>query len=138
VWGRRGDAPGEFNFPTHLGLGPDRLYVSDSMNARVQAFDLDGRPQAQIGQRGLYVGNFVRPKGVAADADGNVYVVESMHDTLLVFDRDARPLMSIGGTGQEVGKFYLPSGVWTDGRDRVYVADMYNGRVVVFQFLGGG
>lgn len=138
IWGRRGDQAGELNFPTHLGLGADRLYVSDSMNARVLAFDLDGRPQGTIGQRGLYVGNLVRPKGVAADGDGNVYVVESMHDTLLVFDREGRPLMSIGGTGQDVGKFYLPAGVWTDGRDRVYVSDMYNGRVVVFQFLGGG
>lgn len=137
-WGTRGDAPGELNYPTHLGLGEGRLYVSDSLNARVQAFDLAGRVQGQIGQRGLYVGNLVRPKGVAADAEGNVYVVESMHDTLLVFDRESRLLMSIGGTGQEVGKFYLPAGVWTDGRDRVYVADMYNGRVVVFQFLGGG
>jgi len=75
---------------------------------------------------------------VAADDEGNVYVVESMHDTLLVFDAQARLLLSIGGTGSEVGRFYLPAGVWVDGRNRVFVADMFNGRVVVFQFLGGG
>jgi hypothetical protein len=28
--------------------------------------------------------------------------------------------------------------VWTDSRNRVFVADMFNGRVVLFQFLGGG
>ena len=88
--------------------------------------------------RGLYVGNLVRPKGVAADDEGNIYVIESMHDTLLVFDRQGRLLISIGGTGQDVGRFYLPAGVWVDRHNRVFIADMYNGRVAVFQFLGGG
>jgi outer membrane protein assembly factor BamB len=137
-WGSRGDGGGELNYPTHLTWTGERLLVSDMVNARVQAFDATGQPGWQFGQRGLYVGNLVRPKGVAADDEGNVYVVESMHDTLLVFDDAQRLLLSIGGTGSEVGRFYLPAGVWVDGRNRVYVADMFNGRVVVFQFLGGG
>jgi len=137
-WGRRGDAAGDLNFPTHVAWAHDQLLVTDALNARVQAFDGLGQPVRQLGRRGLYVGNLVRPKGVATDDEGNVYVVESMHDTLLVFDAQARLLLSIGGTGSEVGKFYLPAGVWVDARNRVYVADMFNGRVVVFQFLGGG
>jgi sugar lactone lactonase YvrE len=47
-------------------------------------------------------------------------------------------LLPIGGTGKEIGSFYLPGGVWVDARNRVFVADTFNGRVVVFQFLGGG
>lgn len=136
-WGSRGDAPGELNYPTHLTLSDGTLIVCDSLNARVQGFDGDGKATLRFGERGLYVGNMVRPKGVAADDEGNLYVVESMHDTLLVFDRAGRPLMSLGGTGQDVGRFYLPAGVWVDSRNRVFVADMYNGRVAVFQFLGG-
>lgn len=137
-WGARGDTEGQLNFPTHLAWAQDRLYVTDAINARVQTFDGFGQPLAAIGRRGLYVGNLVRPKGVATDDEGNVYVVESMHDTLLVFDAQARLLLAIGGTGPDVGRFYLPAGVWVDARNRVYVADMFNGRVVVFQFLGGG
>lgn len=136
-WGTRGDGAGELNFPTHLAFSAGTLIVCDSMNARVQGFDGEGQPTLSIGQRGLYVGNLVRPKGVAADDEGNVYVVESMHDTLLVFDRKGRLLIPIGGTGQDVGRFYLPAGVWIDARNRVFVADMFNGRVAVFQFLGG-
>jgi DNA-binding beta-propeller fold protein YncE len=138
AWGTRGDGEGQLNYPTHLAFRDDTLVVSDAMNARVQGFDVIGRPTLRIGRRGLYIGNLVRPKGVAADDEGNVYVVESMHDTLLVFDRDGQLLLSIGGTGQDVGRFYLPAGVWVDQRNRVFVADMFNGRVVVFQFLGGG
>ena len=104
----------------------------------MQILDLDGRPLESVGQRGLYVGNLTRPKGVAVDADGNLYVVESYYDHLLVFSPSGEFLLPIGGTGNAVGQFYLPAGVWADARGRLFVADMYNGRVVIFQYLGGG
>lgn len=137
VIGRRGEAEGEFNFPTYLAFAGERLYVTDTMNSRIQIFDADGKWLSQFGKRGLYVGNLVRPKGVAVDREGNVYVTESFYDNLLVFDSQSRPLLALGGTGKEPGKFYLPAGVWTDSQDRIYVADMFNGRIVVLQFLGG-
>ncbi len=137
TWGRRGSEPGELNYPTHLAVSNGLLLVCDTLNARIQGFDAQGVATLQMGERGLYVGNLVRPKGVAADDEGNVYVVESMYDTLLVFDRAGRFLMSLGGTGKDAGRFYLPAGVWIDARNRVFVADMFNGRVAVFQFLGG-
>ncbi len=139
VLGRRGEAPGEFNFPTHLAYADGELYVTDTMNSRVQVLDAaSGTPRRAIGERGLYIGNLVRPKGVAVDSERNVYVIESYHDHLLVYDRKGRFLMGFGGVGQATGKFYLPAGVWTDQLNRVFIADMFNGRVVVFQFLGGG
>ncbi|MGE4088400.1 MAG: 6-bladed beta-propeller [Immundisolibacter sp.] len=137
VIGRRGEAEGEFNYPTHLAFSQGTLYVTDTLNHRVQAFDADGRVR-RIGQRGLYVGNLVRPKGVAVDGEGNVYVVESYYDSLLVFSAQGEFLLPIGGTGTATGRFYLPAGVWVDAKNRVHVADMFNGRIVLFQFLGGG
>jgi DNA-binding beta-propeller fold protein YncE len=137
--GRRGSGDGEFNFPTHLAFARGELYVTDTLNNRIQVFSADGTTlRSKFGARGLYVGNMVRPKGVATDSEGNVYVVESYYDHLLVFDKRGDFLMAIGGLGQETGKFYLPAGVWVDSRDRVFVADMFNGRIAVFQFLGGG
>ena len=134
--GRPGRGPGEFNAPTHLALMGEKLYVSDTLNARVQVLALDGQPQRMIGARGLYVGNLTRPKGVVVDHDDNVYVVESYYDHLLVFDANGNFLMPIGGTGAGIGQFFLPAGVWSDERGRVFVADMYNGRVIIFQYLG--
>jgi len=136
--GRRGDAPGEFNFPTHLALAGGELYVTDTMNSRVQVFDArSGEVKRRFGERGLYVGNLVRPKGIAVDNEANVYVVEGYYDHLLVFSASGEFLLPIGGTGSETGRFFLPHGVWVDARNRVFVADMFNGRVIVFQFLGG-
>lgn len=134
--GHSGDLAGEMNAPTHLAFAGDELYVTDSLNSRIQIYSGNGDMLRQFGDRGLYVGNLVRPKGVAVDNEGHVYVIESYYDHLLVYDKDGALLMSIGGSGTQPGQFYLPAGIWIDRRNRVFVADMFNGRVEVFQFLG--
>jgi len=137
--GKRGEGPGELNYPTYLALSGGKLIVADTMNARVQMFTLDDTASPIVfGERGTKVGNFVRPKGVATDSENNIYVVESYFDHLLIFDSQARFLLPIGGGGKEAGTFYLPSGVWVDRQNRIFVADTFNGRIAVFQFLGGG
>ncbi len=139
VIGGRGDGPGEFNFPTYLAFAKGELYVTDTLNSRIQVFGADGEVLARsFGKRGLYVGNLVRPKGVAVDTEGNVYVIESYFDSMLVFSAQGELLLPIGGTGTATGRFYLPAGVWVDANNRVMIADMFNGRVVLFQFLGDG
>ena len=135
--GGEGEEAGQLNAPTYLALSGGHLYVTDTLNARIQVFNTDGKFVSQFGERGLYVGNLSRPKGVAASEDGLVYVVESLFDHLLVFDPSGRLLLPIGGTGHAPGQFYLPSGVWAGSGGRVYVSDMFNGRVAVLQFLGG-
>jgi hypothetical protein len=48
--GARGSEPGQFNFPTYIGMDSHRcVYVSDSLNFRVQVFDADLKPLRQIG-----------------------------------------------------------------------------------------
>jgi DNA-binding beta-propeller fold protein YncE len=137
--GERGEGAGQFNFPTYLSLAQGELYVTDSINARVQVFDAQsGQYRRTIGARGMYLGNLVRPKGIAVDGERNIYVIESYYDNLLIYNADGEFLMPLGGTGSGTGRFFLPAGVWTDERNRVFVADMFNGRVVVFSFLGGG
>jgi DNA-binding beta-propeller fold protein YncE len=135
--GQRGEADGEFNFPTHLAFANDRLYVTDTLNSRIQVFDETGKMVGKFGRRGLYVGNLVRPKGIAVDQAENVYVIESLYDQLLVFNKRGETLLALGGEGSSAGQFYLPAGVWADRQNHVYVADMFNGRVTVLEFLGG-
>lgn len=135
--GRQGTEPGQFNGPTHLAFADGRLFVSDTLNARVQVIAPDGAPIAEVARRGLYLGNVVRPKGVAVDGQGHIYVVEGYYDYLLVYDAGGRLLLPIGGTGHTAGKFFLPGGVWTDAAQRIYVADVFNGRIEIFQALAG-
>ncbi len=133
--GSKGEQALQFNSPTYLALHKDELYISDTLNSRIQVLSLDGKYRREFGKRGMYLGNMPRPKGVAVDPQGRVYVVESYYDYLLVYDAQGRPLLPIGGSGRGAGQFNLPSGVWTDEAGLVYVADMFNNRVAVFQYL---
>jgi DNA-binding beta-propeller fold protein YncE len=135
--GQPGTEPGAFNAPTHIDFVDNRLYVVDTLNARVQTLTPQGKPLSTVGERGLYVGNLTHPKGVAVDNDGNVYVTESFYDYLLIYDENGQFLLPIGGTGADPGRFFLPAGLWMDRQERLYVADMFNGRVMVLQYLGG-
>jgi DNA-binding beta-propeller fold protein YncE len=134
--GARGVAAGQFNGPTHLCFMHGKLYVTDTLNARVQILSPGGEALGDIGKRGLYVGNLVRPKGVVSDRDGNIYVVESYYDHMLIFSESGELLLPIGGSGSTTGRFFLPAGAWTANGDRLFVADMFNGRVVVFDYIG--
>lgn len=134
--GAAGEDDAQFNAPTQLAFARGRLYVSDTLNSRVQVFDAEGQRVSGFGERGLYVGNLTRPKGVAVDNAGIVYVIESYYAHLLAYSEKGEFLLGINGSGLEGGEFFLPSGVWTDNQGRLFVADMFNGRVVVFQFLG--
>ena len=137
--GEPGTGEGQLNAPLHVHVSGDKLFVSDALNAYVQVFAKDdGRSLGQIGRRGLYVGNLVRPKGVTTDSDGNVYVVESYYDHLLIYNQGGEFLLPIGGTGNEIGHFYLPAGAWSDQSGRIFVADMFNARVVIFRYVGAG
>jgi DNA-binding beta-propeller fold protein YncE len=136
TWGAEGTGEGQFNHPTYLVYRQGRLYVVDSLNARIQILDRQGRFQQSVGHRGLYVGNFSRPKGIALDSDGNIYVSESYYDHVLIYNAQGSLLMSIGGSGSAPGQFAQPTGIWIDDRDRVYVSDMLNSRVSMFQYLG--
>lgn len=134
--GTAGEADGQFNAPTHLSYTDGLLYVSDTLNSRIQIFDVEGRRVGGFGERGLFVGNLARPKGVAVGAEGITYVVESYFGRLLAFNRQKELLLDISGSGLPDGAFRLPAGVWTDKQGRIYVADMFNSRVVIYQLIG--
>ncbi len=138
-FGSRGTAPGQFNFPVDLCVdGHGRLLVNDTLNFRVQVFDLQGNPTGSIGSAGDSTGHFQRSKGIGADSDGNLYVVDALASTVQIFDLGARFLMNFGGPGAGDGEFWLPSGLAFDASDRLYVADTYNRRVQTFQYVREG
>ncbi|MEI6466270.1 MAG: 6-bladed beta-propeller [Verrucomicrobiota bacterium] len=136
-FGRRGSAPGEFNFPTHLAADANgHLIVTDSMNSRVQILDQAGHSIAVVGGAGDGSGYFSRPKGVAADSFGHIYVADALFDNIQVFDQEGRLLMQFGETGRQPGNFWLPGGIAISRENRIYVADAYNRRVQIFQYVG--
>lgn len=135
-FGRNGAGDGEFNYPTNIFI--DRaglLYVTDSMNFRVQIFDGEGRFVSAFGRLGDGSGDFSKPRGIAVDSDGNIYVADALFDTVQIFDREGRLLLAFGSSGRKEGQMTLPAGLFIDGKDRIYVVDSYNKRVQIFQYM---
>jgi len=136
--GRSGTAPGEFNFPTHLCVdGQGRLYVTDSMNFRVQIFDAEGKYIFHIGKQGDASGHLAVPKSVAVDSLGHLYIVDSYFGRVQIFDLQGRFLLAVGEIGGENGMFQVPAGMAIDSKNRIYVCDSFNKRIQVLQYTRG-
>jgi DNA-binding beta-propeller fold protein YncE len=135
-FGKQGTEHGSFNYPTNIFVSNEKLiYVTDSMNFRVQVFNPDGSFLTSFGKPGDGSGNFSKPKGVAVDSEGHIYVVDSHFENVQIFDRDGNLLLVFGGSGNGKGEFTLPSGIYIDKLDRIYIADSYNRRIQIFQYV---
>ncbi len=92
-----------------------RLLVSDMGGFAVQIYDLDGHYLNTLGQQGVGMGSFSRPKGVAVDRTGITYVVDAAVQVVQMFDRQGRLLMYFGQPGATTrGELLLPASVKVD------------------------
>lgn len=132
----KGDEPGQFLFPTYLVVdSKGNLYVSDTLNSRVQMFDPDGKYVKSFGQRGNSWGMFDKPKGVALDSFGNLYVADSGWSNIQMFNQKEQVLLFFGGRGPIPGMLKNPTAVAIDKRNHIYVADYLNHRVEEYQLV---
>ena len=136
--GKRGESPGEFNYPTFIWIDKAGVvYIVDSMNFRIQILNSDGELISVFGQIGDATGYFSRPKGIATDSFGNIYVVDALFHAVQIFDKNGNLLYHFGKQGREDGQFWLPTGIFIDDNDYIYISDSYNSRVQVFQLING-
>jgi len=137
--GSRGAGPGHFNYPTNVAIDSrGRIYVSDSLNFRVQQFGPDFMPTRQIGKKGDMPGYFGQPKGVAVDSADHLYVMDANFEAVQIFDPDGNLLLDFGHEGRAPGEFWLPAGIFIDPHNRIWVADVYNRRIQVFDYVTEG
>jgi len=135
--GKEGDdAPGTFARPTNIAVGAKgELYVSDTLNSRIQIFDAGGNFVSAFGKGGDGPADFARPKGIALDSDGHVWVADADQNRVKVYDRQGRLCAFFGEYGYFPGQFALPSGIAIDRNNRVIVAEqVLNGRLQVFRY----
>jgi DNA-binding beta-propeller fold protein YncE len=132
----KGSKPGEFLFPTYVTVDPlGSVYVTDTLNSRVQVFDTDGNYVRSFGQRGNSWGMFDKPKGVALDNFGNLYVVDSGWSNVQIFNQKGAVLLFFGGNGRNPGLLWAPTAIAIDKRNRIFVADNLNHRVEMYQLI---
>jgi DNA-binding beta-propeller fold protein YncE len=130
------DSPGTFARPTNIAVAPNgNVYVSDTLNQRIQIFDADGNYLSMFGKPGDGPADMARPKGIAIDGDGHIWVTDADQNRVKIFDQQGRLCAYFGEYGYFPGQFALPSGVAIDKNNRVVVAEqVLNGRLQVFRY----
>ena len=136
AFGNVGFSTGEFNSPNSVAVGPGpdsyRLYVADTGNSRIQAFDLDGRYLFSFGGFGSDPGSTNNPADLEVDANGRVHVVDSGNHRIQVFDHAGEFAFSYGSLGEGDGEFVIPAALAVAADGSVLVADSANHRVQKF------
>jgi DNA-binding beta-propeller fold protein YncE len=128
--------PGDFSKPTNVAVDKDgHLYVSDTLNDRIEIFDADGNFIRTFGKPGDGPGYFARPKGIAIDGDGHVWVADAVQDRVQVFTPEGQLLIWMGGHGVYPGQFSALAGLTIDKNNRVFTSEQYEGRVQMFRYV---
>ena len=129
--------PGDFSLPTDVAVDKDgNIYVTDTLNWRVEIFDADGKFISQFGKHCDAIGCFKRPKGIAVDSDGHIWVVDTGMALVQAYNRDGELLGYVGGPGRNLGQFNDPMGVAIDQNNRMFVSEQYPwGRVQEFRYI---
>jgi DNA-binding beta-propeller fold protein YncE len=128
--------PGSFSLPTNVAVDSEGdVYVTDTLNDRVEIFDADGGFISTFGKNGDGPGQFERPKGIAVDCDRHIWVVDAAQDRVKVFDREGRLLIYFGEHGYFPGQFMGAYGIAIDKENRVVVSETFPGRVQMFRYV---
>jgi DNA-binding beta-propeller fold protein YncE len=130
-------SPGDFGAPQGVAVDKDgNVFVTDTMNNRVEIFDADGNFISLFGKHGDGPGYLARPKGIAVDGDGHIWVADQMQDRLQVFNREGQLLTYIGqGHGELPGQFKTLVGVAIDKNNNVYTTEQEPGRLQMFRYV---
>lgn len=129
---------GELYYPESLAFGNDRIYVTDTVNNRIQVFSTAGEYLGGWGQSGSADGDLSEPNGIAVSPDGEVFVTEGRNHRVSVFSGGGRFLRKWGSYGTGPDQFQKPAGIaFIPQSNLLLVADSYGHRIMKFHNGGG-
>jgi len=107
--------------PYAVAVHQGRIYLSDSVERFIKAFDVPQGRHLKIGAEDP--GQLIKPLGIDVDGVGNLYVADAGAKAILVYNRDGKYLRRIGGAKEKW--FDRLTSVTVDPKgDRIYVVDI--------------
>lgn len=130
IIGSPGAKDGQFHYVARMALNKEgNLFITDSMNSRVQVFDNKGqfiRKWGEKGNGGGRPGQFKMPNGIAANSQGNIIVTDE--GGIHVFTPEGEFLRKYPLTGK---RYSYPNGIAVDSHDNIFVAYNYDNVQIV-------
>jgi len=137
AYGTEGSGNGQFSEPHGVAIDSSgNVWVTDSLNDRVQKFNSKGEYLSQFGGTGTGNGKLSWPQGIAIDASGNLWVADSGNNRVQKFNSKGEYVSKFGSAGSGNGQFYEPIGIAIDSSGNVWVIDSANNRVQKFNSSG--
>jgi len=130
-------SPGDFALPTNVAVDREgNVFVTDTLNNRVEIFDADGVFISEFGTPGDGPGHFARPKGIAVDCDGHIWVADEVQSRVQVYNKEGQLLIYFGDHGWYPGQFQALYGIAADNHNnRIITSEQFPGRVQVFRYI---
>ena len=120
---------------SNIGIGPEYVYVSDSLGKKILVFNHVGLFIDEWKEAPGGADLFSYPTGIDVDAEGNVYVVDNEAHLVRKFTATGEPIDIWGGSGAGEGQFTNPIDIAIhDGFS--YVTDFGNDRIQQFDLEG--
>lgn len=132
-----GSLPGQFFVPRQIATDRyNNVYVSDSVNHRIQKFTNSGIVLASYGSFGVLPGFFQFPSGIAIDSKGNIFIADAENHRIQKFNPFFVYMKEWGRKGSGEAEFFQPMQLAIDSKDNVYVVDRINNRIQKFDNEG--
>lgn len=120
IFGQKGKADSEFDYPTDLHISSDRIYIADAYNNRVQVFDKTGQHLLTFGEEEA----MNAATGITVTSD-RVFVTDFENDRIMIYDLD-------GGFIQSIDEVSQPTDVLFD-QGKLYVAQFLEKAIGVYE-----
>jgi DNA-binding beta-propeller fold protein YncE len=135
-WGKMGNGPGEFIYPTDIAFSGGKVFVAEyGDNDRIQVFTPEGEYLYEFGHFGHDATGFSRPQSILI-RDNELFATDACNHRIQVFSLDGKFLRSLGSVGGNPGEFRFPYGLEPDHDGNLIVTEFGNNRVQIVSPAG--
>jgi len=130
-WGQRGTEPGQFNSLRGIALDAQgNVYVADAGNKRIQVFDGNGTPKAQISNVGVPAAICITPGAHQYIYSSNSNDAESLDNgEIYKLELDGRVVGKFGRAGRLPKEFNMVNAIDCRNENEILVGELGNWRV---------
>lgn len=137
-WAKRGRGYNQLDNAYGIVKDGDRIYIADSLNNRIVAFNKNGKIDWAFGKPSKQMTDpdviFNMPLGLAQDENGLLYVTDPLDAAMYVVSKDKKIIEKFGGeSGDKDGQFSFPADIKYLGNRKFAIADTGNKKVQIVE-----